>query len=692
MQLIKQLFAFRPSKMDLVFAVKTYIAAMLTLFISFKLDLLNPMWSIGTVIIIANPFAGMVSSKAMYRLLGTGIGAVFAIIFMPNLIDTPWLLTVVVSLWVGGCLYISLLDRTPRSYMLMLSGYTVAMIVFNAINNVDTHTVFDIALARFLEIGMAVICTAVVSSVIYPMHIGPIIQQRVNKNLTSIETLFENILKKDPKEENYTQVLAGITRDMSELHTMAVHLSYEKSDLKGMTKPLQEMLHQLSVAVANLVAMSERLQQLHLNGCHLELKHLADSVLNFLKNREVQSESDLNQLPLDFEQQFLTLYDQANPKQKIILNSFKMDVRHYICNVRTVDFIWCLIRQGKKTIPSSIEPITTKYPSLHRDHGVAVRGGMTAVLSTFSTMVIWILSGWKAGYMMAQMGAIFSCILTAIDNPIPTLKIFIWGTIAASVIVFIYAFGIFPNISQFWELALVLAPAIICFMMLLPTPSLMPLGLVLGINVLMGMNLQNRYSLDTVAFLESSFAMVLGVLCALIVVYFVRAMSPEETAGRLLERHYRAMRQAIFLPYNGGFKVHLRSMLDRVGVLNTKLVKSADLKMAMNYALIETSAIIDFSRLEELKNHAHISTSLSIGISQLQKHLEQIFLQQEKTLFLDDSLRNEIFECLDQIRAIAFLEKDTDIRDRTLMSINNIRHSVFHKCALGIIKDKEALA
>ncbi len=27
--------------------------------------------------------------------------------------------------------------------------------------------------------------------------------------------------------------------------------------------------------------------------------------------------------------------------------------------------------------------MTTKYPSLHRDHGVAVRGGISAVLITF---------------------------------------------------------------------------------------------------------------------------------------------------------------------------------------------------------------------------------------------------------------------------------------------------------------------
>ena len=54
MLLHKQLLAFRPSKMDFIFAVKTFIAGMLALYVAFSLDLTYPMWAIGTVFIIAN--------------------------------------------------------------------------------------------------------------------------------------------------------------------------------------------------------------------------------------------------------------------------------------------------------------------------------------------------------------------------------------------------------------------------------------------------------------------------------------------------------------------------------------------------------------------------------------------------------------------------------------------------------------
>lgn len=89
---------------------------------------------------------------------------------------------------------------------------------------------------------------------------------------------------------------------------------------------------------------------------------------------------------------------------------------------------------------------------------MAVRGGISAVLITFIVTGVWILSGWKAGFMMAQIGAVTACILTALDNPVPVLRIFIWGSVASAVLVFIYAFGIFPYVTTFWELGLVLLP------------------------------------------------------------------------------------------------------------------------------------------------------------------------------------------------------------------------------------------
>ncbi len=43
---------------DGVFSLKTFVAAMLALYIAFRLDLSQPSWSVTTVYIVSQPFAG----------------------------------------------------------------------------------------------------------------------------------------------------------------------------------------------------------------------------------------------------------------------------------------------------------------------------------------------------------------------------------------------------------------------------------------------------------------------------------------------------------------------------------------------------------------------------------------------------------------------------------------------------------
>jgi len=678
--LLKQLLAFRPSRLDLIFACKTFVAGMLALFISFELDLINPMWSIGTVMIIANPYSGMVSSKCVYRLIGTVAGAVIALLLTPHFINTPWLFTVILSLWVGFALYVSLLDRTPRSYVFMLAGYSTAMIVYNAITYIDTYNIFDIAVARVLEISVGVVSSAVVSATFFPVHVGAMIKQRVNKTLNDLEATFEKLIAVQETPENYTQVLSVITRDASDIHALAVHLAYEKGELKGMTKPLQEMLHQVSLVVANLVALSQRVKQLehlHLVNLVSNLDMIRQHTLTFLKQEKSLVPADLQTLPIGFEEDFAELISKATSEQKVVLAALKMDVRHFIANILAVKLLWQQIQQGNKEIPIEITAITTKYPSLHRDHGIAIRGGISAVLITFIVTAAWILSGWKAGFMMAQMGAITACILTALDNPVPVLRIFIWGSIVSAGLVFLYAFGIFPHVTHFWQLALVLFPVFLVAVTMMANQMLMPVGMVLGINTMMGLNLHNKYTMDAVSYLDSSFAMILGVLVSLIVIDLVRAVSPDTSATRILTLHYQAMRQALNLSYGSEFKIHLRSMLDRVGVLNTKMVQNPEVKISIQNALIESSSIIDLVRLQEISQKLPQLVGLKNEVNVLQQQLTEYFQMQEKQLSLNH-FPIRIVQQIDLLQRIAAQIEDEQLAQRMLISLNNICESIGH--------------
>ena len=116
-----------------LFSVKCFAAAMISYYISLRIGFSQPVWAVTTVYLVSQPLAGAVLSKALYRLLGTFLGGAAAVIFLPAFVNEPLVLSFVLALWLGLCIYIAQLDRTPRSYIFLLAGYTASVIGFPSV-------------------------------------------------------------------------------------------------------------------------------------------------------------------------------------------------------------------------------------------------------------------------------------------------------------------------------------------------------------------------------------------------------------------------------------------------------------------------------------------------------------------------------------------------------------------------------
>ena len=152
-----------PKTDELIFALKTFAGAMAALYLAFYLGLENPYWSMATAYIVSLPLTGAMRSKSLYRFIGTAIGGTAAVALVPPLVNAPVLLSLALALWVGLCLYLSLLDRTPRAYTFMLAGYTAAIIGFPSV--ADPAATFQTALTRVEEISLGIACTTVIGTV-----------------------------------------------------------------------------------------------------------------------------------------------------------------------------------------------------------------------------------------------------------------------------------------------------------------------------------------------------------------------------------------------------------------------------------------------------------------------------------------------------------------------------------------------
>ena len=128
-------FSSMPPARDWFYGVRSFAASMIALYIALLMQLPRPYWAMATVYIVSSPFVGPTSSKALYRALGTLLGAGGAILLVPPLVQSPLLLSGAIALWTGTLLFLSLNLRTANNYVLMLAGYTLPMIALAVVDD-----------------------------------------------------------------------------------------------------------------------------------------------------------------------------------------------------------------------------------------------------------------------------------------------------------------------------------------------------------------------------------------------------------------------------------------------------------------------------------------------------------------------------------------------------------------------------
>lgn len=112
--------ALRTDQEAVLFSLKCLLAASLGLYVSLRIGLNRPFWVIGTVYLVSQPLSGATLSRGLFRLLGTVGGAVATVVLVPRFANEPLVLSAALATWMALCLYLAMLDRTPRAYAFLL--------------------------------------------------------------------------------------------------------------------------------------------------------------------------------------------------------------------------------------------------------------------------------------------------------------------------------------------------------------------------------------------------------------------------------------------------------------------------------------------------------------------------------------------------------------------------------------------
>jgi uncharacterized membrane protein YccC len=548
-----------------LFSGKAFLAAGMALYIAMWLDLPRPYWAMTTVYVVAQPFAGPTLSKASYRLCGTVLGGIGAVLLVPNLSTAPEMLTLGLALWCAVCLFLSLRDRRPHSYIFMLAGYTAAIIGFPSVD--DPGAIFTTAIARVQEIGLGIICAGLVGSLVFPNAIGGAFGDRVEIWLGHASAWAQDALS---PSAGPIAPRAGLAADAIEIDMLASHLSFDPASPRHARRWAEMLRSRMLLLLPLTSSIASRLQALPPDGLTAPSQGAVTALRRWLQDGAPAAAAPglrgMIEAAAPALGQSASWPDLLRANLMVRLRDL-VDLQSDCATLRR----HILGAPGQPRLALPDIDGAQGAGARHVDTGLALRSALAAMVAISLGSAFWIATAWPEGSSLPVMAAVVCSFFAGADNPVPPQLGFAKWSGVAVILGGGYVFAIMPLAHEFETLILVLAPVFVIAGVIAANPKNAIIGLAIAANLPALLALQGRYSGDFASFANGGLALVGGMWCGALVTAIARVVQPHWVARRLLQASWIAVARAAEQRGRGGRAVFASLMLDRAGQLAPRL-------------------------------------------------------------------------------------------------------------------------
>ena len=667
-----------PTRSEILFSVKSFAAAMLSVYLSMRIGLPRPFWAMMTAYIVSAPFAGPTRSKGLYRAGGTVLGATAVTFLVPRLINSPELLSLALALWIAGCLYFSLLDRTPRSYLLMLAGYTAGLIGFPAVNN--PGAIFDIALARVEEIVLGMTCATLVHSLVLPQPIGPVLLARLDNAARDAQHWIRDALNPagDARSASDRRKLAG---DITELRLMSTHLPFDTSHLRWTSGAVNALQERLSSFVPIVSGVEDRLTALRDLGATDVSERWAALLADVVAMTDTPQRPSLAARGAELRRRI----DALTPAVERELGWTGMIELNLSARLRSLVDIIIETRALRRHIdagvhgrlPAEVRQLPGVPPSaLHQDRGMALLSAFAAAVAVLSCCAFWILTGWPAGAAAPMMAAVLCCFFSTQDNPVPFIKGFLAYTIYSIPLSALYLLVLLPAAHNFETLVLLCAPTFLVLGVFVARPATFGRAFPFLFGVVGTLAMMDTNNADLVSFVNGMTSQIAGLVAAAVITSVFRTVGAGWTARRLLKAGWSELSRLGSGERVPSLPEFSARMVDRVGMLTPRLAlagKDQDLQAVD--ALRDLRIGLNMTLLQSVRDQLGRGDA---AVGPLMKQLSRHFALRPT---VDAGCERSLLDTLDNaLRAICAGPHDPAQRE-ALAALTGMRRDLFPKAA-----------
>ncbi|MFK3921617.1 FUSC family protein [Pseudomonas fulva] len=532
-------FSSVPPARDWFYGVRTFAASMIALYIALLMQLPRPYWAMATVYIVSSPFLGPTSSKALYRALGTLLGAAGAVLLVPPLVQSPLLLSIAVALWTGTLLFLSLNVRTANNYVFMLAGYTLPMIALAVVDN--PLAVFDVASSRAQEICLGIVCAAVVGAIFWPRRLAPVVVGATGNWFNEAIRYSDSYLVRQQSTVDVGGMRGAMVATFNSLELMIGQLGHEGTGphtLKNARELRGRMIHLLPV----IDALDDALTALQGRAAQQfeQILPVLDAAREWLKGT-AESPSV---------QQWAALHqriDELRPDAAALDQRAELLLSNALYRLTEWVDLWqdcCTLQHALRTDDATPWRAVYRHWRLARlrpffDRGLMLYSVTSTVLAIIVACGLWIGLGWNDGASAVILAAVSCSFFAAMDDPAPQIYRFFFWTLLSVIFSSLYLFLVLPNLHDFPMLVLAFAVPFICIGTLTVQPRFYLGALLTIVNTSTFISIQGAYDADFFTFLNSNLAGPVGLLFAFIWTLVMRPFGVELAAKRMTRFAWR---------------------------------------------------------------------------------------------------------------------------------------------------------
>nr|WP_234455529.1 FUSC family protein [Kosakonia sp. LAM2021] len=552
----------------LLYSAKSFAAAMLAYYIALSIGLEKPSWAIITVYIVSQTSVGASLSRSVYRLAGTIVGAGATVLIVPTFVNTPIFCSVILTGWITFCLYLSLLERTPRAYAFVLAGYTASLIGFPAVFH--PGEIFDTAIVRVQEIGIGIFCAALIHRYVLPKRISGLFNSKIAQTLDSARQMLADTLAGSANEAAANLKLALA---LQFLQGLSHHIPYDFA----FSAPVRHARKALHDKLARLLIVSGELHDrlLMVTALSADIQTLLEAVQSWLAGEESAKRKITGQA--------LAERSAALTKQLAGAEALTFETALQMNLVRHLHDAIILLLQCERLADALAQAKPAQLPAedkpakgyvFHRDSLSAARTALGAFVIILSGCLIWIDTAWPDGATAVSILGVCCTLFGSFDTPAPHIVKYMIGSAWGVMISLLYSFALLPAVTEFSVLVAVLAPAYLLAgsLQARPATTFMAMGITLTLPILC--ELGAHYSGDFAVAVNTAIALFAATGFAVITMSLLQTVQADAAIERLLRACRRDVRRSV----KGVFKpdeTHWTNlMIDRTALLLPRLQRS----------------------------------------------------------------------------------------------------------------------